>query len=595
MAAERDAASEQSLNHSLRAPVNAALGTPAGGAAWRRAAQQEGATAGGSGGVCDLGEYEPGPIGDEAVDVLQGSAWARAPVRPLPPVTAVVAPGKHGTFKKVGDSRMPPAAGSSLGGGALGCSGGCMASCGGGRASAATGRASGTVEPAGVVVLLPLPLRLAGTVQIAWLASGRVAPGLMAGAAALELVMLSQAREQPLSPFLLYADACHHFGRIYMWGGLASAVASGLLLLRRRRSRYFRTYPLARLPPVLMLVCSAVTLSITVGLREASFHIGSPATRAALPYRVPLTSDAYLAIVRGTGPFGDPISSAVLLRALFCVGSLLLSYLPDADEPPELPAQVAARLDDPIAAAVGGRLIRPHLLAGDYAEAPDGGATVLLRGAMFTIGFGMPRPVLPSAPDGKPPPVPVPESGMSRDGFAGRAATVVGFLSADAAVSLMSNSLYFEQAVLSSGPPADGGDGSTNADGFARMLPDIMQLILFTVCRVVVSAQLFAVLTQTTAFKVGRLTPLIKHFRRPFVVHGAAFASSLVMIGVRVVAAADVTQPLLFFGRSPLGSAYTVLLFVHLPMTALYYVSTLDALRRLARSEYYLDNDRAAF
>lgn len=597
MAAERDEASGQSLAHGLRAPVSVGPGTPAGGAVSRRAAQPGSATAGGSGGGADWGEYEPGPIGDEAVDLLHGSARARTPVRPLPPVTAVVAPGNRGTFKKVGDSKMPPATGSSLGGSGIVFSGGPRGSCGGGRGSAASAHASGLADPAGVPVLLPLSLRLAGTIQLAWLASGKVAPGLMAGAAALELTLLSQAREEPLSPFVLYADACHHFGRIYLWGGLASAVAAGLLLLRRRRSGYFRAYPLARVPPVLLIVCSAFILAITVGLREASFHVGSPATRAALPYRVPLSSAAYQTIVRGKGPFGDPIPSAVLLRALFCVGSLLLSYLPDADEPAELPAQVAAQLSDPIAAAVGGRLIRPHLLAGDYAETPDGGATVLLRGAMFTIGFGMPRPVLPSAPDGQPPPVPVPESGMSRDGYAARAATVVCSLAADAAVSLLSNSLYFEQAVLASSPPAGGGDGdgSGGADGFARMLPDVMQLIFFTVCRVAVSAQLFSVLTQTTAFKVGRLTPLIKHFRRPFVVQGVAFASSLVLIGVRVVAAADVTQPLLFFGRSPLGSAYTVLLFVHLPMTALYYVSTLDALRRLARSEYYLDNDRAAF
>jgi hypothetical protein len=419
----------------------------------------------------------------------------------------------------------------------------------------------------------------------------------MTGAAALELVLLSQARDEPLSPFVLYADASHHFGRIYLWGGLASAVAAGLVLLRRRPARYFRSYPLARLPSALLIACSAVILSITVGLREATFHIGSPATRAAIPYRVPLSSDAYQTIVRGTGPFGDPIPSAVLLRALFCVGALLLSYMPDADEPPELPATVVAQLSDPIAAAVGGRLMAPHLLAGDYAEDIDGGASIMLRGAMFTIGFGMPRPVPPSAPDGKPLPVPVPESGMSRESYAGRAAVVVSFLAADAAISLLSNSLYFEMALLSDAPPASGGsaDGSGGADNLARMLPDILQLILFIVCRVVVSAELFAVLTQTTAFKIGRLTPLIKHFRRPFVVHGLAFASSLVLIGVRVVAAADVTQPLLFFGRSSLGSAYTVLLFVHLPMSALYYVSTLDALRRLARSEYYLDNDRGAF
>ena len=526
---------------------------------------------------------------DETVDgdVLYGAAPVR-PIRPLPPVTAVVAPGKRGSFKKIGDHAMPPTTAASLVRTGISSTGIVHTAYDDVATSTISTRGS-AIDTQGIPAILPLLIQVTAVIQQAWLASSKTACGLMSGAAALELALLSQAREEPLSPFILYADASLHFGRIYLWGGLVSAVGAGLVILRRQRSKYYTYYPYSRILSWALILFSVMIITITVAMRQSTFFLGSAATRAVLPYRVPIESEAYQSIIRGTGPYGDPVPAAVLLRALFCVASLLLSYLPAADEPPELPASLAVKLYEPVAAAMGARMMRPHMLAGDYAEALDGGASVLMRGSMFTIGFGMPRLAPSSAPDGKPPPIPIPESAMSRNAYAFRAAVVVCFLALDSFSGLLSNSLFWEIQFFS-GVVADENSG----DGFERVLPDIMQLIIFIVCRVIVAAQLFSTLAQTTAFKLGRLTPLIKHFRRPFIIQGVAFAISLVMIGIRVVSAADASQPLLLLGNSSLAIAYSVFLFIHLPMTAIYQIATLDALRRLARSEYYIDNERAA-
>jgi len=587
MAAEEADAAEQGLSSSLRRSCS---GEPAGGASARRGGLQGGPPAVSFDAACVGGS---GARGDDDLDLAaeeqvggcaeRGRASVRAPVRPLPPVTAVVAPGKRGAFKQVHE--RAPASGAP---GLDGRSGAPASSGGGGSSAVAALRADWSQ---GVAAELPSYLRTASAVQQGWLASSRVAAGFMAGAAVLELTLLSQARDEPLSPFLLYADSALHFQRLYLWGGLASCVGAGLVILRRRRSGHYAYYPATRWLSWLLIALNAAVVAFTIGLREPSFRVGAPAARAAIPYRVPTSSDAYQDHVRATGPFADPVPAAVLLRALLCVAALLLAYLPDADEPPERAVALEAAPADRAAAALGGRLLWPHLLAGDAAEAPDGGASVLSRGAMFAVAFGQPRPLPASAPDGKPPLAPLEDEAMSRAGYATRAATLVAFLSLDLVVNLLSCSLVWEQAYL-----AGLQDGAVDADAgqFARMLPDLMGLILFCVCRVVVGAQLFAMVTQTTAFKIGMLSQLIKHFRRPFLVHALAFVTTLVLIGMRVVAAADTSQPLLFWGASPLGTAYTLLLFLHLPATVLFYVSTLDALRRLARSEYYLATDRSA-
>lgn len=468
-----------------------------------------------------------------------------------------MAPAKRGAFRKVD---APATARSAL---------------------ALSGNTRSVIDTAEEQVPLPLALQFAATVQRGFLASTHFAAGLMGGAAALEVSMLSVARNEPLSPFALYADSALHFWRLYLWGGLSCCVGTGLLLLRRRRSRYYDVYPTGRWVNLLTIASNASVVAIGVALRGPVWRLAAPESREQLPYLVPTSSAAYHAAVTNPGPFGHAVPAAVLLRALLCWLALLLSYGPHGDEQAALPPSAEEE-------AGGGRGHQPHLLASGATEGADGVIAIMYRGVVFAAAFGAVARRPHSTPDGKPAPMrPVPPGAISHEGYASRVSVAIVFMAVDSINTLLCLSLLYESLEL-----------RRSSERFERVLPELISLVVLVVARSVIAAQLFGIIVRTAAFRLGLLTQLTKHFRRPFGVQLAAFVLSLILLIVRVVDAADddatidATNIGLLPSGSSLGAAYTVLLCLSLALTVLCYTSTLDALRRLSRSEYYLHPDR---
>ncbi len=420
---------------------------------------------------------------------------------------------------------------------------------------------------------LSSPLQWATWIQCCFVSSLRTVPGIISGGTALEIAMLSAARG-PLSPFLLYGTNALHFQRLYLWGSLACLTGSLLLIRRRWRSvGFYASFPRARWSNYVSVALWTIIALIAIGLREATYKLGDREAVAALPYLVPQSSFEYLTRI-GNSPYAQPMPAIVVVRAILVWTALVLSFLPSADDTPP-----ALRADTNADAAP----IVTHIL-----DRPAYASTLAARGATYTLAFWGDRQIEQAtmwAPDGSPALQPIPRFAMDRAVFAKRVLVVAASLAADAAVNALSESVRWYDSRLGNA------FGDFDSSPISRIFPQLVLAGVMLIERTLIMWNIFYMLTETGMWRLGLLRTVSRQFRHIFPIQLSSVLLPIALGVTRTVCITQIPQQPLHPG-SALGQLYTTLLVFHLIFTVVFYVSTIDAMRLLARSELYVHPDR---
>lgn len=495
----------------------------------------------------------------------------------------------------------------------------------------------------------PWGLRMASVMQSLWVAPLQLAPGMLAGAAALEVSLLSIDRKDALSPFVLYAKSSLDFQRVYFWLSLPGLVAVALLMKKRARGFEIGSDTHILWPMRLVLLCYVVILITSFVLREHHWEIGLDSTKEYFPFAWPagaqLNASHYasqscaslapasgfvggtdvavygnleaacarrsghsdpcllLECIRGRreafdrmSVWGEPPPGALVLRAVCCLLSLLVSFVPSMSEGEQNSAELLAAALPPE---------RQHVLHSTGA--------FLCRGISYALSFprgagedmresAYKRP--PPAPDGGPPLPPTPAGNMRKySGFVQISLFALG-------VDLLCNSLlatvHWEQTALDgffSGTPYDRSNAYepylNDPDHKRAMLdclaPDMVLIIVTLLARGAVGSSLYFMLLGTTNFRLRRLDQLFKEYCSTVmlqfvctIVTGLARTVRIICIIIWPRESYEL-EPLwereLILEYSPaFQRMYSAVLFIDMALTAAYYVASIDVLRRLARS-----------
>ena len=316
---------------------------------------------------------------------------------------------------------------------------------------------------------------------------------------------------------------------------------------------------------------TAVTL-LTVGLRESTYRLGDRSIVEAMPYLVPTTSFQYLTRI-GDSPYATNAPPLVILRATLIWIALVISFAPSADDPPLPPPQTDEDGEPPA----------PHIL-----DKPGYAAWIASRGAVFTLAF-WDEPELdqtpPMAPDGGPPLPPIPRNALSRRVFTNRVFIITFCIAVDASLNACSESILWYKSWLGN----LFGDYETTVP--SRMFPELFLGGLLLIERSLILWHLFYMVTETALFRVGLLRTVSRKFKGIFPLQLLSVLLPLALTILRVVAIVSLDGSI-YPGGGTVGQLYTALLVLHLFATILFYILTIDAMRRLARSELYIDPQR---
>ena len=259
----------------------------------------------------------------DAEDVLPRASSAGLALPPpsmLPHVRSVYAQDGSGDFRRV---TMAPAASSVDSQSWLGsCAPGGFAP---EAAAPTTEDLEGKPMPPG------LGTRAASAISEMWVAPVLFGPGLLAGVATAEIVILSFAiNDVSLTPLALYAPVALSINQLHTWVAVASFVGAALRSLTRlRHGLQYAQQPLRRLVDLTILLTLATAAALSLALRPYAWLISSPDITTTLPYLTPRAAPYFVAFVAPLGEWAPPL---ILARAVCVWVAALASGCPSNDE-----------------------------------------------------------------------------------------------------------------------------------------------------------------------------------------------------------------------------------------------------------------------
>ena len=132
------------------------------------------------------------------------------------------------------------------------------------------------------------------------------------------------------------------------------------------------------------------------------------------------------------------------------------------------------------------------------------------------------------------------------------------------------------------------GAGPSDAD----LLGAVILMVISLAARVFFIATLFWTLTGTAHFRLGRYADLYTDFGGTFIVSFLSFAVALIVRVLRMIRApmAQSVGPAAssFYTSAGMGMVYSALVVFPLLFSAIWYVQSIAALRRVSASKYYM-------
>ena len=489
----------------------------------------------------------------------------------------------------------------------------------------------------------------AASALISWvLAPALLSQGILAGLAAYEMLAANADITEPPNARILYARASTSFWRSHVGLGLASLIGGVVRAMPRWRSGQYTVQPWRRLLDRLNILIYFAVVMLSFAVRQLAWAMDSPVTVERLPWYDPVSAPYFQAHFE---PWRVDGTAIYITRAFLAGLGLLIATLPTGDHRfvverarRRSQAQMGPfgrsrrRLVSPEDATLGATSTTARagggggggMMGGGYT--PHGGhvmvgsdaglhrAGLAYAVAFWRIGQVTRRrptgaPLFPRAPDGGPPLVAVPElspysrlpniahgspleEGMDRRQYTRRLLRIVIWLSLDLLALMVADTVHWlKHFELFSGGYLD------------IVVLDALVLVVTLVSRAVVNITFFAMCVGTQTYKLGRIDALWRRFGRLILLQFGCFCHGVMIRGHRIARDfmketsgekevffwhdADTSRHAELWGyrKDNIGSngtIYAMNVAVGFCLMLPYYIFTLDAARRLGRSEYYL-------
>ncbi|KAL3925088.1 MAG: hypothetical protein SGPRY_003737, partial [Prymnesium sp.] len=412
---------------------------------------------------------------------------------------------------------------------------------------------------------------------------------LLAGVASLDAAIHVQTFSQPLPPVLLYQGAALHFYRAFLFLSLLSICGVWLRALPRARSSHYLRQPLRKWLDALSVLLFVSIAAITFGMRQLDWDFSARSSRLDDPYflRISLPEDE-LEALRFEVALNDSYASRVV-RACCCWVAAFLACVPSCDghyQPaPAPPLSRASVLPEEWSEGSGlcGNGSSAWGRAESHVLAPSTARSLVPTCAIgfWSIGAQLTPPPPQRASDGGPALPPLGAREMDRRSYSYSVMCCMVGMLLDVFLFSLCDSIHYTE-VLS----------SWRSERTKSFVIDIVLIGINSLVRLGIEYFFISVVMQTAHYKLGRHAELWKDFNPTFKIQILCYFSMLSMRVFRMIRSfqnkTSGPDEHTFWWYSTPTWIYTVLVVINGLVTLVFYVQSIDALRRLARPYYYL-------